>query len=298
MMSNTPIPIINFRTNSDFPASKLPASMCMELADHLVPFDDAEYSSCTLLKGRAERVLIPWDDHLAKEMDYAPCVTHDGVDYMVGTIEDGGLLVPHHHQSGGRAYWLQSKLHNAIYGQVRYGTVLQKIHEPLQVMLPPPPSNDASSSSSKEPEWTSVKLIKWMATTEAVAIKEMSWEHIRSQGAQLAEDPIKEVGAMQYLQNWVNANANHQGLSADDPHRDITPENNHIMMLMDLLSDDDHLYSITPFAKHGRLLDIIEGKSRFSEPEARYWMRQILTGLAVLKNAGVTHRDMSPEIAW
>ena len=49
------------------------------------------------------------------------------------------------------------------------------------------------------------------------------------------------------------------------------------MMPLDLLSDDINLYSITPYCTGGRLLDQIENKSRFSEPEARYWMRQILT---------------------
>jgi serine/threonine protein kinase len=145
-----------------------------------------------------------------------------------------------------------------------------------------------TAAVSEDPEWASVENIEWVATHEAVAIKEMSWEHIRAQRAQLAEDPIKEVAAMQYLERWVIEHfGSTEGESLSQRH--------HIMMPLDLLSDEHSLYSITPFAKNGRLLDIIESKSRFSEPEARYWMRQILTGLSCLKNAGVAHRDMSPE---
>ncbi|KAL3775673.1 hypothetical protein ACHAW5_009484 [Stephanodiscus triporus] len=48
------------------------------------------------------------------------------------------------------------------------------------------------------------------------------------------------------------------------------------MLPLDLLSDENNLYSITPYCNGGRLLDRVERKGRFSEPEARYWMRQIL----------------------
>merc|ERR1719223_2308917 len=69
----------------------------------------------------------------------------------------------------------------------------------------------------------------------------------------------------------------------------------HIMMPMDLLSDDRNLYSIMPYCTGGELFDVLEKKNRFSEPEARYWMHQIVKGLSCLKKAGVTHRDMSLE---
>jgi hypothetical protein len=38
---------------------------------------------------------------------------------------------------------------------------------------------------------TEVVSVDWEASDEAVAVKEMSWEHIRSQKDRLAEDPIK-----------------------------------------------------------------------------------------------------------
>lgn len=128
--------------------------------------------------------------------------------------------------------------------------------------------------------------MEWTATPESVAIKEMSWEHIRTQREKLAEDPIKEVAAMQHLQDRL------EGMDAE---RWEGGEESHIVMPLDLLSDERNLYSVTPYCAGGRLLDMVEGKGRFSEPEARYWMHQILQGLTCLKNAGVAHRDMSPE---
>ena len=144
-----------------------------------------------------------------------------------------------------------------------------------------------------------------IATDDSVAVKEMSWEHIRTQRAELAEDPIKEVAAMQYLKKWVDDEEKEhvnmrvlqqmgfqqRGIipvqqqqgeeSQPEDDDDSTSQNtmqhqSHISMPLDLLSDDYHLYSITPFCTGGRLLDILENKNRFSEPEARYWMRQIL----------------------
>jgi len=258
-----------------------------------VPFEDAEYSHCDRI---VTRVLIPCDDYLAREVDVdsAQCVMFNGLNYMViDAIE--GVLVPQPssalpQREVTRAYWLQSKLHDAIYGQVRYGTVLQKLDQPIQVMLP-------RQSSSNVEEWV---YVEWITTSESVAVKEMNWEHIQSQRSELAEDPIKEVASMQYLEKWVQQEQQSRQRRRDPTtmhyqENNDTEEESHIMMPLDLLSDDENLYSITPYCMGGRLLDLLENKSRFSEPEARYWMRQILKGLSCLKKAGVAHRDLSPE---
>ncbi len=42
-----------------------------------------------------------------------------------------------------------------------------------------------------------------MSTSVNVVIKEMSWELVGEHRSTLAEDPIKEVAAMQYLQAFV-----------------------------------------------------------------------------------------------
>jgi serine/threonine protein kinase len=48
------------------------------------------------------------------------------------------------------------------------------------------------------------------------------------------------------------------------------------MMPMDLLSDDRHLYSVMPFCDGGELFERLDMEEKFPEPEARYWMVQVL----------------------
>jgi hypothetical protein len=38
---------------------------------------------------------------------------------------------------------------------------------------------------------TDVVNVEWEAITELVAVKEMSWDQIQTQGHRLAEDPVK-----------------------------------------------------------------------------------------------------------
>lgn len=68
-----------------------------------------------------------------------------------------------------------------------------------------------------------------------------------------------------------------------------------VIMTMDLFSDDRCLYSMVPYCTGGELFGLLEKKKRLSEPEARFWMRQLLRGLSYLKNAGISHRDLSLE---
>jgi hypothetical protein len=52
-------------------------------------------------------------------------------------------------------------------------------------------------------EGSAVVEAGWMSTSVHVAIKEMSWELVGEHQSTLAEDPIKEVAATQYLQAFV-----------------------------------------------------------------------------------------------
>lgn len=70
-----------------------------------------------------------------------------------------------------------------------------------------------------------------------------------------------------------------QPMQIQTPNRYRRPQNmveSHIMMPLDLLTDNRNLYSVMPYCTGGELFDILEKKNRFSEPEARFWMRQIL----------------------
>jgi hypothetical protein len=56
---------------------------------------------------------------------------------------------------------------------------------------------------SVDVEGSAVVEAGWMLTSVHVAIKEMSWELVGEHRSMLAENPIKEVATMQYLQAFV-----------------------------------------------------------------------------------------------
>jgi serine/threonine protein kinase len=190
-----------------------------------------------------------------------------------------------------RAYWMQRTIREAIYGRVLYAVVLKKRKRGAD----------------------------WEVTTEQCAIKEMSWQHIRKERDRLAEDPIKEVSAMQFLKKWHEVTGTIQESSLN------TMLKTNIMMPLDLLSDDRHLYSVMPFCDGGELFERLDLNERFCEEETRYWMHQVLNvsavvvmtlfrfqdkkiafaithsqtntlqGLENMQRAGICHRDMSLE---
>ena len=83
-----------------------------------------------------------------------------------------------------RAYWIQRTLREAIYGRVLFATVLRRRYTQQHY----PHANNINAD--------------WEVTSEFCAVKEMSRQLIRKERDRLAEDPIKEVSAMQYLKRW------------------------------------------------------------------------------------------------
>jgi serine/threonine protein kinase len=177
----------------------------------------------------------------------------------VTTIEDNG------HNMDDRAYWVQRTVREAIYGRVLLAVVLRRRRV----------QSDAPNDNAE-----------WEVTPEHCAVKEMSWQHIRRERDRLAEDPIKEVSAMQYLKQWhttVQAKAKAtKPKPQDEPDVDGVAASfkaileTNIMMPLDLLSDDRNLYSIMPYCDGGELFERLDLNERFSEEEARYWMHQVL----------------------
>lgn len=201
------------------------------------------------------------------------------------------------------AYWLQRTIRDAIYGRVLFAVVLKRRQNP------------AGGA-------------EWEVTTDHCAVKELSWQHIRKESGKLAEDPIKEVSAMQYLQKWFQSTRQHnlsQSATTESPvaqsFRAMRESN--IMMPLDLLSDERNLYSIMPYCDGGELFERLDLNERFSEEEARYWMDQVLNvsgiihihrncvaaslqklnlfcffilkGIENMQHVGICHRDMSLE---
>jgi len=121
---------------------------------------------------------------------------------------------------------------------------------------------------------------EWIVTQEACAVKELSWKKVKSGINQLAENPLQEIAAMQYLQRFFH-----------DKHWEET----HLLIPKDILSDPIHLYLVLPFCDGGELFGFLESRSKFTESECRHWMKQLVIGVQHLQQAGVCHRDMSLE---
>lgn len=119
------------------------------------------------------------------------------------------------------------------------------------------------------------KAISWETTNEKAAVKIMSWDKIREMRGQHMEDPVKEVSAMQFV-------------SRDGCHRNV-------LGTLDVLKDNEYLYSFMPFCSEGELFAFVKKDGHFSEPVARYWFKQILDGLGHLQRMGICHRDLSLE---
>ena len=97
--------------------------------------------------------------------------------------------------------------------------------------------------------------------------------------------------AMQYLKRYL-AQCSGSATSLESSDAMLST---HLMLPLDLLSDDRYLYSVMPYCDGGELFDRLDQRLKFSENETRYWMHQILEGLDNLQRAGICHRDMSLE---
>jgi serine/threonine protein kinase len=120
----------------------------------------------------------------------------------------------------------------------------------------------------------------WQRTGEEVAIKVIDlskFDNVCSKGSiRNAEDPLKEIAAMQHIVS--------QG------------KYENVLTLKDAIVDDKYLYIVMPYCKGGELFDLAtQNEGGFSESMVKGLMRQILTGLKNLHDAGVCHRDMSLE---
>jgi hypothetical protein len=172
------------------------------------------------------------------------------------------------------AYWEVRKIRDAIYGGVYEGKLLKSL-----------PAVDGSA--------------KWVKTSTMVAIKKMNCDHVMREANRSAERPLEEIKAMQYLQNHTTSSHNNvvdENLTSEDIRQraEQSVMENHIMTSIDVITDNENLYLVMPFCDGREMFDVIK-EQNFSEPEARYWFKQILKAVETLQEAGVCHRDMSLE---
>lgn len=175
------------------------------------------------------------------------------------------------------AYWPQKRLQDAIYGCVIACVVLRR-HVGSA-------ADDAARAAGYEPGDLRAPIV-WEITGDLVAIKQVEWRRVHAMRGRLLEDPIKEIAAMQL----------------------IGSEHPNVLGSVEVLQDNEHLWSVMPFCRGGDLfgvvLEVAErrqaneaelGSGGMLEPVARYWFRQLLFGLHYLQSRGICHRDLSLE---
>jgi hypothetical protein len=165
-----------------------------------------------------------------------------------------------------KAYWMRERIrktqHGHVYTYVYRATVLYKSD------------------------------LYWVETNQQVAIKRMAWECIQaSRNERISEDFVKEIAALQYLSNFLNEENNH------DDNGDELSQRSHVMTANTIMANSSHVFIVMPYCAGGDIVERVAKSTndRFTEATAKYWFRQMLTGLRTLQRAHLCHRDLSPE---
>lgn len=199
------------------------------------------------------------------------------------------------------AYFPQRRLQDAIYGCV-YACLLLKRHFGEA-------TEDAARAAGLEPGDPSAPIV-WEIVGTHVAMKMVSWSKVHQHRGRLLEDPVKEIKALQYVAGYTGGFGDVDGYGyvpcTDGSRRDAGQNCPHVIGSIEILQNDDYLFSVMPYAKGGDLFGHVVRETEWnqehrgeeggmSEPVARYWFRQILEGLHFLQMKGICHRDLSLE---
>ncbi len=154
------------------------------------------------------------------------------------------------------AYFVTKKLGKSVYGSIRLCIVLRRRQR-------------SSTHRVEERQDTQTPEVEWESTDLQAAIKVSEFSKIHAMRGRHLEDPIKEISAMQLLGNY----------------------HPHVLGAMDVLQDDNYLYTISRHLPGGELygrimeafpqkrqLEQIEGSDQFNydESKARIWFKQLI----------------------
>ncbi len=175
------------------------------------------------------------------------------------------------------AFWIQRVVRGAIYGKVYEGMMLKRLTQNVRT--------------------ENGNIVSWEGVDGKCAIKEYNRQQVREQRGS-AENPFNEMAAMEYLWNYQQHTLQDIDQNSDEGDFKFALDNmyrTNVLLSIGFFYDHTHLYTIMPYVDGGELFDVLEQRQKFSEPEARYWMHQIMNGLDTLQQAGICHRDMSLE---
>lgn len=137
--------------------------------------------------------------------------------------------------------------------------------------------DEHSDNSSDEENSEADEDIVFQVTEKYVAVKVNYTDRMDRLRDKHAEDPLKEIAAMQVIGN---------------AHRNV-------MGTIDVLFDGTNLDVIMPYCGSGDLFELLQESQAtgtgFGEGRARFWFRQIVAGIQHLHARGICHRDLSPE---
>lgn len=180
------------------------------------------------------------------------------------------------------AIWIQRRLKPAIYGSVELGAIVKRLDQPMINAMG--------------------ETVVWEATNKRCAIKIYSRRHILEQRGS-AENPMNEIAATQFLAEYQRRRFQQESMEEDGQGSGeqivASALNNsfaaNVMLPLGVYYNESDIFNIMPFCDGGELFDVLDSRQKFPEPEARYWMHQILNGVETLQQAGICHRDMSLE---
>jgi serine/threonine protein kinase len=120
--------------------------------------------------------------------------------------------------------------------------------------------------------------IVFQLTNQRVAVKVNYSKKMESLRNRHAEDPLKEIAAMQII---------------GDAHPNVL---GCITVLYDVKLAQ--LNVVMKFCQNGDLFELLQSSTTTTampEARARYWFRQFMQGVQYLHSVGICHRDLSPE---
>lgn len=222
-----------------------------------IPFDKARFE-----RGRRDDVLVYIEQ--TKKHNVAKNVLFRDFSREFGDA-DGALCRVK------QAYWplpMKEKI-NTIMGHVEICVVLSRC-------IRDGSDDDISSSDSENSDGDDEDIV-FQVTNKYVAVKVCYCDRMDRLRDRHAEDPLKEIAAMQVIGN----------------------SHPNVMGTIEVLFDGSSLNVVMPYCGSGDLFELLQesqanGKG-FSEGVARYWFRQVISGMQHLHSRGICHRDLSPE---